>query len=203
MKKISQIATVFSGHSFRSSIEENSDGNCYVIQQKNVSRSSHVNWKTLVKTEASGRKEPNWLQQGDIIFSARGQYNFATYIDEQPPFPTVCSPHFFIIKVDEYKFEKEVYLAPFVAWQINQSLAQAYFDANASGTSMKAINLSVLKDLEIIHVDIEKQRKIIALNDAFLEERNKIHRFIDLREIEMNEIADQLLFENMQSEVKK
>lgn len=111
--KLSDIATVKAGHGFRGKIPEISEGNGYVIQQRDINENGIIDWTGLVRTEITGRREPDWLEPGDIIFSARGVRNIATCIDEIEN-PVVCGPYYFLIHMNS-NVESEI-LPAFIAW---------------------------------------------------------------------------------------
>lgn len=101
------------------------------------------------------------LKQGDLLFAAKGVKNFATCIDLES-LPSVASTSFFVIRLHS-KLSDRV-LPQFLAWQINQQIAQKYLKANAFGTSMVSISKTVLEQLEISLPDIKTQECILRIS---------------------------------------
>ena len=115
MKRLlSDIATVTAGHPFRGSIPETENGEARVVQIRDLDENGQIEWDKLISTDIQGRKQPDWLQKGDILFSARGQRNIAALVDKQAS-NTVCAPHYFINRVIDKCIEPA-----FLAWQLNQ-----------------------------------------------------------------------------------
>ena len=188
IKKLFEIAKVLPGYPFRGRISERMDGDAHVVQMKNVSPDEPVEWKTLLKTKLAGKRKPDWLMQGDILFLLRGNHNFAAYID-QVLVPAVISPHFFLIRIN-----KDVDLmSEFLAWQINQTPAQHYFKIAAEGSLQRSIKRPVLEQLKVVIPDMEKQKQIVNVNTLTVRETNLYHSLIKNRKQMLNGMAMDLL----------
>lgn len=185
---LKQIAEVRAGHPFRGSIKEVSSGNGYVIQTRDQDSDGQVAWNSLVCTEVSGRKEPDWLKDGNVIFSARGSRNLASLISDVGR-PTVCSPHFFVLEV----FDVYQVLPSFLAWQLNQIKLQKYFHQCAEGSAQVSIKKSELEKAPLTIPPIEQQKLIVGLADSALREMQVHRKLIALRQQEIDAVAKQLL----------
>lgn len=185
--QLQDIAEIRAGHPFRGSIKESEQGNGYVIQVRDQDEKGAILWNNLVKAEVTGRKEPEWLQQGDIIFAARGGRNLATCISKIDE-PTVCSPHFFLLRVNSEKV-----LPEFLAWQLNQTLVQRYFLQSAEGSVQVSIKRSVLDQTPISIPSLEKQKVLLKLVRKIEQEKQAYQRLIELRHKELGAIATQML----------
>ncbi|MCO6413237.1 MAG: restriction endonuclease subunit S [Thiogranum sp.] len=187
MEKLENLATVTAGHPFRGAIRPVEEGNGLVVQMKDVGVDQNVEWDRLVRTLVKGRKQPDWLQKDDIIFLARGNNNFAIWLPEVPV-KAVCSPHFFVIRVHDERF-----LPAFVAWQLNQEPAQRHFNVTAAESSQRSIPIRELKSIELIHLSIEQQANIVALQSGYAREKAAYLRLIDNRQRELKAIAQHFL----------
>ncbi|MCX2793851.1 Type I restriction modification DNA specificity domain-containing protein [Microbulbifer thermotolerans] len=163
-------------------------GNGYVIQLRDVDGDAQINWQTLVCADVSGRKQPDWLKKGNIIFSARGSRNFASLVPDTD-LPVVCSPHFFII---DLKGREDV-LPEFLAWQLNQAPLQKYFQQAAEGSVHVSIRKAVLGQAPIAIPPIDKQKIIVELADRVLKEKKALEKLIELRRLEVDAIAKNIL----------
>ncbi len=193
--RLKEIAVVRSGHSFRGSIEEALNGNGYVIQTRDQSADGKISWSKLVRADVAGRKNPEWLQDGDVIFAARGIRNLASWVSEDDlralALPVICSPHYFQIRLNS-----TIELLPeFLAWQLNQSVAQRHFQQSAEGTMQVSIRRSVLEETPITIPPIETQQKVVALSQRAHREKQIYQELIELRRMEMQAIANQVLNE--------
>ncbi|WP_350627694.1 restriction endonuclease subunit S [Pseudoalteromonas sp. CAL260-MNA-CIBAN-0059] len=179
---------VRAGHPFRGKIHEKQNGNSFVIQIRDIDEQHEVNWETLIPTDISGSKEPNWLQSGDILFTARGRHNVAAFI-ESTPVDVVAAQHIFILRIKSL----EKILPEFLVWQINQKSAQNYFKINAEGSLQLSIRKSVLENLPIELPCIEKQRAIAGFYSKVKQEKRVLKALIKNREDQMQKIANNIL----------
>lgn len=184
---LSACADIRSGYPFRGSIEEVEFGGALVAQMKDIDPTAGVNWVSAVRTELTGRKEPDWLQAGDVLFVPRGSRFFAASIDA-PPEPAVCGPHLFHLRLRE----GTGVLPAFLAWQINQPPLQRQLHAAAEGTSQLSIRKGELEALKIAVPPAAQQVRIVALADAAMRERKLLTQLIQNREHELAAIANTL-----------
>src|ERR1035438_8501740 len=88
-KSLSELATITAGHPIRDAVRDVPGGDVAVVQIKNVRADTGVDWPTVAKTKLTGRRAPDWLKAGDVLFAARGQRNVAVCVG-QPPVKSVC-----------------------------------------------------------------------------------------------------------------
>ncbi|WP_092400633.1 hypothetical protein [Collimonas sp. OK412] len=182
------FAEVRAGHPFRGSVPEAADGPALAVQMRDISVASGVNWGTALRTQPQGRKQPDWLRSGDILFVAKGSRNFAVCLDEVPV-PAVCSQYFFLIRVRDSK----QLLPAFLAWQINQAPAQRYFDKNAEGTDQLSIRRAVLEGLPIAVPAMTQQHTLIQLDQCVRQERQHLESLMHNRQQQIEALSMQLL----------
>ncbi|SFM76494.1 Type I restriction modification DNA specificity domain-containing protein [Nitrosomonas nitrosa] len=163
--KLADIVTVSSGHPFRGKIPEKPGSGIYAIQMKDVSPEDGVCWDSVIETELTGKKQPDWLAPGDILFVARGSFNYAVLIEEMGK-QAICAPHFYILRVTNPSL-----LPAFLVWQLNQRPLQNYFDRVAEGSVTKSIRRSILEHTEITVPTIEKQNQILGLYKTIMREK--------------------------------
>jgi hypothetical protein len=182
--RLADVASISAGYPFRGSIEDAPGGGVAVVQIRNVDADTGVDWLSVSRTQLTGRRKPDWLGQGDILFSARGNRNVAALVGVVPG-QAVCSPHFFLIRV------KDVgkLLPAFVAWQINQEPMQRYLAASATGSYITSIRRQVLEDLPLVMPPLEKQKTIIAFSDAAVREKQLLLELIENRNRQMRALA--------------
>ena len=178
---------VRSGYPFRGSIDESANGNALAVQMKDVDSDVGVNWAGVIRTSLAGRKPPDWLKAGDVLFVSKGARFYAVCIDEAPT-PAVCSPHFFHLQVAPH-----VPLLPaFLAWQINQPPFQRQLQQAAEGSSQLSIRRPVLESLTLCVPSLADQQRIVALADLARQERNTLHQLIHNREQQLQALAESL-----------
>lgn len=182
--RLLNIATLSAGFPFRGAVEPIRGGDALVVQMKNVDPQNGIDWTSVTRSKLPGKKEPDWLREGDIIFAARGSRNYAVVIEGAPE-NAVCSPHFFVLRVRDQSST----LPAFLAWQINQGSAKRYFEQSATGSYILNIRRRVLENLEVVIPDRAQQEKVVALNHAAQAERAIMERLIANRKTQMEAIA--------------
>lgn len=184
---LADIVTVSSGHSFRGKIPEKSGSGIYAIRMKDVSPGDGVCWDSVIETELSGKKQPDWLTPGDVLFVARGSYNYAVLIEEMDK-QAICAPHFYILRVTTPSL-----LPAFLVWQLNQRPLQKYFDSAAEGSLTKSIRRSILEQAEIVVPSLETQHTILGLHKAILQEKKLYAELISNADKLMHALARDLM----------
>lgn len=180
---LKHLVDVQSGHPFRGSVPEVEDGNGYALQMRDLNPDGSVAWPNLVRTLVEGRREPDWLVPGDVVFVARGQRNYAVCLSEVP-LPTVCSQNFFLLRCKTPTLSPE-----FLAWQINSAPCQRYLAKNAEGTDQLGIRRPVLESLQIAVPELETQLRIVSLHQQALAERRVLENLIRNREQQLDALA--------------
>jgi len=187
--KLCEIANIRSGHPFRGTIRPISKAETHVVQVRDVNEFGEINIKKLITTELIGRKDPDWLQTQDILFIAKGARHFASFV-QQLPEQTVCSPYFFIIRINTE--QKNTVLPEFIYWQLNQPSVQKYFKISAEGSLHVSIRRKILEDTPIALPPIAIQQKIVALHRAAIKEQKVLQQLINNRRQQLDLIANDL-----------
>lgn len=183
--RLAEVATIAPGYPFRGSIDSTLNGDVAVVQMRNIDDGYRVEWGDVARTTLTGRRRPDWLQERDVLFSARGTRNIAAVVDSVSGH-SVCSPLFFLVRVKE----PDRLLPEFVAWQINQEPVQRYLSASATGSNITSIRRQVLEDLPIVVAPITRQQAIVDFNEAALQEKRLLSNLIDNRNRQMQALAD-------------
>jgi restriction endonuclease S subunit len=186
-KTLTDIAIVKAGHPFRGKILEDTEASTYVVQIRDIDNDGYIHWQQLIRTNITGRKSPDWLKKGDVLFAARGARNAAAYVGDIDK-PTVCAPHYFLIQVTD-----ESVLPEFIAWQLNQENAQRYFANSAEGSAQMNIRRAVLEATPLVIPSIEKQKAIVGFDNKVKQEKRLLNDLIDNRAKQMQGIAKTLL----------
>lgn len=187
MGKLVDYAEIRSGHPFRGAVPEEKNGFAVTVQMRDVDPVKGVAWEAAVKTSPNGRKEPDWLRSGDILFLSRGLYNYALFLENVVE-KAICSQYFFVVRVKDQRL-----LPAFVAWQINQSIAQTYLRNNAEGSDQQSIRRAVLEGIPIVIPSIAQQHQLLRLTQAAQQERERHEDMIRNREREVQAYVAKLL----------
>lgn len=185
---IGALTFVRSGYPFRSSIDESSAGDVLAVQMRDVDADVGVSWNGVIRTSLAGRKQPDWLKAGDVLFVSKGVSFYAVCIDE-PPSPAVCSPHFFHLQVAPHA----LLLPEFLAWQINQPPFQRQLQQAAEGSSQLSIRRPVLELLTLSVPSLADQQHIVGLAKLARQERHTLQQLIHNRELQLHALAEDLV----------
>ena len=185
--KLHEIADIEAGHPFRGAIAEHEHGDCQVIQVRDIDTDGQVNWTGVICTKITGRKRPNGLREGNIIFAARGPRNLATCMADLNR-PVVCAQHFFRITLKGTNNA----LPEFIAWQLNQAPLQRYFRQSAEGSAQVSIRRAVLEQAMITLPPLEQQTILTRFADKALKEKQLLTKLIDDRRQQITAIANNL-----------
>ena len=187
--KLNEIARINAGHPFRGRIQEKPGTGVFAVQMKNISTNQSVDWISCTETTLAGKREPDWLTPGDVLFAARGNNNYAVLIDESmASIRAVAAPHFFVLR------RKTRQLLPgFLAWLLNRPPSQHYFRREAEGTLTKSIRRSVLAATPVVLPPLDKQQTIIHLANTLNKKQQLMEQLIHNGETLMNGIANDLL----------
>jgi len=193
-KLLKDIAAISPGYPFRGSIfEYDEDDDTEVVkalalQMRDTSEDEPIDWNGVVKTALPGRKEPDWLRKGDIVFVARGSNNYATLIEDAPD-NVVITPSFFLVRL-----KPEINVLPgFLAWQLNQEPVRKLLQASSQGSAQPSIRKAVLAELLIIIPDDPIQKKIIAMVNCMKAQKETLRALEQNQQKIMAAIANDIL----------
>lgn len=190
VKKLSDLVELHRGYPFRGKIEENEHGDVHVVQLRDAHPSGYIVPDEMIKTTLLGRKKPDWLQAGDVLFAAKGANFFAVLVEDLPE-DTVCAPQFYLLKIKD-EFKNKV-LPAFIGWQLNQAPAQHHFEKTAEGSMYLSIRKEVLESTPITLLSIEEQYEIASLYQASLKEERVLQQMIDNRQQQLKALAFKFL----------
>jgi len=187
--ELSKVAEIRPGHPFRGTIISSPHTSTYAVQVRDVNKFGDIEPDNLIATELKGRKKPDFLKEGDILFVAKGAKHFAVYV-QQIPEKSVCSPHFFLVRIQALCAEKV--LPEFISWQLNQSPAQRYLKNSAEGSLYVSIRRKILEDTPITVPPLVTQQRIVSLHRAAVTEQKVLQQLIINRQQQLNVIANDL-----------
>lgn len=185
--RLKWVSSIVPGHPFRGAMPIAVDSGIKVVQMKDLSENSKIDWAATTQVQLESKKEPDWLTDGDILFAARSTRNIASLIENCPP-NVLAAPYFYVIRLNNKKV-----LPKFLVWQLNQGPLQKYFQRESEGSITKSIKKSSLEEAEIAVPSIEIQQKIIKMAEIFDREKEICQKLINNGESIMNSIAVNIL----------
>jgi hypothetical protein len=187
LHRLASLAAVQAGFPFRGAIADMPSGDVRVVQMKDVDPELGVMWHGCARTNLGGRKRPDWLRAGDLLFVAKGTRYYAVHLASWP-LPAVCAPAFFHVRLHDTTAVDPA----FIAWQINQPPCQRQLLQAAEGSNQLSIRRPALEQLMLSVPAIAEQRRIVALARLARDERQALHRLIHNREQQLQAIAESL-----------
>jgi hypothetical protein len=185
-QSLCNLAFVHPGHPFRGAILQDSGGDAFAVQMKDVTPEGLIDWAGTVRTKLGGRKAPEWLQGGDLLVLARGSRFVAVCLDE-PPAPSVCGPVFFHLRVRRQDVDPT-----FLAWQINQPPCQRQLMQGAAGSQQLSISRPVLETLQVAMPSMAQQKALAGVARLAAQERQALQQLIQNRERQAHALAEDL-----------
>jgi hypothetical protein len=165
---LADLARVLTGYTFRTRIENDPGGSFRVIQGKDIRPDCSLDVENLTPIHLPDRSysDPEkWVKPGDVLLMARGDHNYAVFIDVNLP-PTVTQNSFCTLRVIEGAGIYPDYLATI----LNQPALQARLKSLRSGSSIPNITLGALKEIEIPVPPLPFQAEIVNLAQAIRRE---------------------------------
>lgn len=170
--RLSSIASIVTGYSFRSAIVPDNNGNYLVIQAKDVGEGSVFSKDNLTRISADKLPENTIVKSGDVVLSSRGKYKAAVV---NLSVPTIASSSVFILRVNN-KIVNSEYLAIY----LNSALGQSQLGKLTSGNYIKSIPKFSLENLIVDVPTIEKQTKVSLLYKNIAKQRELLNKKISI-----------------------
>lgn len=185
---LADCAVISAGFPFRGKIEESNGSGVRVVQMRDVGLEEGIAWGRCIEARVELKRESGQLEQGDILFAARGNHHYAIHIESIPSgMHILAAPHFFVIRSLQ-----RIILPAFLSWYLNQESCQRYFARASEGTGTKSIRRAILDQTPVVIPSMQEQRKIIALNTVIRRERLLLQTLIENGEKTLTAIATQL-----------
>ncbi|MCP1728438.1 hypothetical protein J2T60_002438 [Natronospira proteinivora] len=196
---LNQIAEILPGYPFRGALKAQADGNAWAVQVRHVSSREWVSMdsaarvvggEALDRVQLGGRRRPDYLQPGDVLFMARGPRNGAVLIEEVPE-ATVCTPHFFLIRLKPGS--DDIVDPGFLVWQLNHGEGRAAIAAGRQGSLMPSVPKTELAAIRLHLPPLARQRHLVALFRGADREAELMQALIDNRHREVTAIGRAML----------
>lgn len=168
---LSELAEIHSGHQSRKAIVALPDGSHRLLQLRDFSERKEINLDHLVRFTPEKAPSDLELQEGDVLFNAKGAVNFAVALTSVHE-PTLAAAYFFIVRP-----RQGLILPAYLAWYLNQEPAQlAIRRQTGSGVLTPTVRRGVLENLEIPVPPLSTQEKIVAATKLLNEELHLMQR---------------------------
>jgi cell division protein FtsB len=172
--KLSDLADVQMGYSFRSRLEHDPRGDIAVVQMKDIDEANLLDAQDALRVTLPKGKAHHLLRPGDLLFRSRGNSNGAVRVPEGIRAAVVSAP---ILLVRPHGV-----LPEYLCWYINTPAARVHLDAMAEGTSVRMISAEALKLLDVPLPSPEVQKYIARIAELAAREQALLAEIANLRQ---------------------
>lgn len=195
--KLSDIAEIRTGFTFREKVEELQTGNAHIVQIKDVRSLRDQTYSQSLYSDDLPRinmpaKINAPLNIGSVLLPSRGEYYRAFYFlgrrDKSLDLPVIASSQFLILLP-----KTEELLPEYLCWYLNQPTTQHELSNKSQGSNISMLTVVKVSSLEIELPSLEKQKQIIQLNYIWEQEQALTQKLLQNREQMMRGMFQQLL----------
>ena len=179
-KKLSKLADVVSGYTFRGSVENDSNGDIFVLQAKNIETNRDIENTTGFTTISDkSLRNPYFLKHNDILLVSRGSgigsFRSAIFVSKEPKVMPSSSVH--VIRIQDVTV-----LPKYICLYLNSEIGQKALSQIVTGASyIQSILVKNLIDFEIPIPPIHIQKSIIALHENITDQERIFKRKQELQ----------------------
>lgn len=171
--KLTQIADISSGYTFRERLDAYPDGDIAVLQMKNISPDDKVLTEDLPRVGLMDLKPRQVLQAGDVLLRARGQFHTAAVVTGGLDKAVAAAP-LMLIRVSSAKV-----LPEYLCWFINHPVTQAKLVNLAAGSYVRTLNKAAIEELEVPLPPVGRQRQIVEIAELGRQEKSLLTRIAE------------------------
>jgi len=179
-KKLSQLADIVSGHTFRGSIENDPNGDVFVLQAKNIQTNQDiVDVGGFTTISDKSLRNPYFLEHNDILLVSRGSGigSFRSVIFASDELKVMPSSSVHVIRIQDVTI-----LPKYVCLYLNSEIGQKeLLQIVTGGSYIQSILVKNLIDFEIPLPPIHIQKSIIALHENITEQERILKRKQELQ----------------------
>ncbi|OFX29507.1 MAG: hypothetical protein A2X08_10635 [Bacteroidetes bacterium GWA2_32_17] len=172
LKHIANIQTGIYAHTV-------SLGEVVYLQAKHFDETGNFFKTAKPDLQLNKQTEKHLLNNGNILFAAKGTKNFATQYEAKNG-KCVASSTFLVIQIKN-EFKSKI-LPEYLVWYLNNPRTQEWLKAKARGSSIPSISKTDLLELEITIPTIQKQKVIVKIDNLLKKEQSILKKIKLLKE---------------------
>ena len=195
--KLSSVAEIRQGFTFREKVIEIDAGNAHIVQIKDI-RQPEQAWGMQLRPEILPKMDWQGKDQAKIVddcvlLPCRGEYLKAHYLTveerSESALPIIASSQFLILT------PKPTILTEYLCWYFNQTTVQQRLRQGGQGTKILMLSVASMNDFLIAVPSLDIQRQIVALNRLWEQEQVLTQKLLQNREQMIQGVFQQLLKE--------
>lgn len=195
--KLSDLADIKSGYTFRGKVEEVLEGTAYIVQPKEFRYTKEVKIQDNIEAEdlpqiAWEGRPSAFIDQECVLLPIRGEYREVLYVSESEldnGLPIIASAQFAVI------YPKSTVSVAYLCWVLGQADCQNYLSQAGEGSVIKTLKLSDIADMPIYLPVKTVQEQLVGLHQCWQKERKLTQQLLDNREQMLKGIYHQILKE--------
>ena len=196
--KLSSVAEIRQGFTFREKVAEDPQGNAHLVQIKDVREAGQWDLSMQLRPEILPKMDWQGKDQAKIVddcvlLPCRGEYLKAHYLTveerSKSALPIIASSQFLILT------PKPTILTEYLCWYFNQTTVQQRLRQGGQGTKILMLSVASMNDFLIAVPSLDTQRQIVALNRLWEQEQVLTQKLLQNREQMMQGVFQQLLKE--------
>ena len=153
--KLQNIATIRTG----AFLKEVPNGNTYYLQVKDFDKTKQEFILSDPTLELNEKTERYLLQDGDIVFAAKGFSNFGVVYREEMG-KIIPSSSFLVIRINRHSIIDPDYLC----WILNREDTLKFFKSKTAGNVMPSISIVLIAGFEIDIPNTQTQKRIVEIS---------------------------------------
>lgn len=154
--KISEIAEIILGHTFRSAVVDEEGGNYSVLQAKNINSDGSIEI-SFPRVNLEKIRSQGLVQSKDIILTNRG--SFRTFFYDEAPKNLIATSSVYLLRTKDNRVKPE-----FLALFLNSKRGQFMLEKGGRGATIRSLPRSSLESIEIPIPTIEQQNLMIKID---------------------------------------
>ena len=196
--KLSSVAEIRQGFTFREKVAEDPQGNAHLVQIKDVREAGQWDLSMQLRPEILPKMDWQGKDQAKIVddcvlLPCRGEYLKAHYLTveerSKSALPIIASSQFLILT------PKPTILTEYLCWYFNQTTVQQRLRQGGQGTKILMLSVASMNDFLIAVPSLDTQRQIVALNRLWEQEQVLTQKLLQNREQMIQGVFQQLLKE--------
>lgn len=185
-KSLRSLTEIRVGHSFRSRIQDDPQGDIRVLQIRDVKDGTDIQPESLPRMAWPAAGKPPLLKSGDVVLPSRGDRYDAALIHSNAPM--LASGQLYILRPSHPGLTSD-----YLCWYLNQPESRSYILKNRAGTGIPTLSRPVLGDLPVPVPSLETQHKIVELQQLWEKEQSLTRQLLSNRQNMLDGMFNQLL----------
>lgn len=173
--RIGEFCKIRMGYTFRNRMPVSSDGAVRLVQPANITADGRLGFSEDEPLRVEMKSPPKPLNFGDVLVLNRGTFAAAVF-DRDGDFPWIAPSSLLVLTVHDGSA-----LPKYVALYLNSTNGQRLFQRYQETTTVPFVSLKNLGQMDIPVPPLDRQRELVAFDDANRKYRQLTEKQFKLR----------------------